>query len=224
MPMEIKNVLHFWSGGKDSNLSLTRLMDNKEFKVIGLVTILDRETNSVRYHGISEALVVDQSRLLNLPLIRIYLDKNTSNEDYLETISKKLLPFTKKNLHAITFGDIHLDDVRKFKEVLCDKIGVKAIFPLWNESSESLLNEYFLTNHQALITAIDNSKLDISYLAKIYDREWIAKLPSGIDPMGENGEFHSFATFSPYFKMRIPYSKAIAIDDGPYTISTLKEP
>jgi diphthamide synthase (EF-2-diphthine--ammonia ligase) len=87
-----------------------------------------------------------------------------------------------------------------------------------------LLNEYFSTNHQALVTAIDKSKLDISYLAKMYDRDWIAKLPSGIDPMGENGEFHSFATFSPYFKKRIAYSKAIAIEDGPYTISTLKEP
>jgi uncharacterized protein (TIGR00290 family) len=222
--MEAKNILHFWSGGKDSNLSLTRLRSNPEYKVMGLVTLIDRATNAVRYHGICEALVVDQAKLLDLPLIRIYLDKNTSNEDYLKIISERLIPFSKKNLHAISFGDIHLDDVKHFKEALADKIGVKAIFPLWNESSEVLLNEYFLGNHQALISAIDKAKLDISFLGKMFDREWIAKLPAGIDSMGENGEFHSFATFSPYFKKRIAYSKAIAIEDGPYTISTLKEP
>lgn len=222
--MEKKNVLLFWSGGKDSNLALTRLKKNPELNVIGLVTTINREKNRVNFHGIPEALLVDQSKLLNIPLIRIYIEDNANNETYLKTIFEKIAPLKKKNLSAIAFGDIHLQDIRHFREEMCKQFEVDALFPLWGESSESLLNEYFELNHQAIVTGINRDKLDNSFLAKLYDREWIARLPEGVDPMGENGEFHTFATFSPYFKMRIPYSKTIAVEEGSYTVSLLKEP
>ncbi len=222
--MEKQKVLLFWSGGKDSNLALTRLKKNEQYEVIGLVSIINPSKNTVKFHGIPEALLVDQAKLLNIPLIRIYIEANATNEEYLDIISKKLLPFTLKGIKHIAFGDIHLEEIKSFRNKMCDILKVTAIFPLWGESPEKLLNEYFELNHQAIITAIDRSKLDNSYLAKLYDREWISRLPKEIDPMGENGEFHTFATFSPYFKMRIPYSKTIAIEEGPYTVSMLKEP
>lgn len=222
--MEKQKILLFWSGGKDSNLTLTRLKKNEQFDVVGLVSVINPAKNTVKFHGIPEALLVDQAKLLNVPLIRIYIEENASNEEYLDIICKKLLPFTSKGIKQIAFGDIHLEDVKAFRIKMCEMLKANAVFPLWGESHEKLLNEYFELNHQAIVTSVDRSKLDNSYLAKLYDREWIARLPKDIDPMGENGEFHTFATFSPYFKMRIPFSKTIAIEEGPYTVSMLKEP
>lgn len=222
--MEKQKILLFWSGGKDSNLALTRLKRNDQFEVTGLVTVINPTKNTVKYHGIPEALLVDQAKLLNLPLIRIYIEADATNDEYLEIITKKLLPFTLKGIKHFAFGDIHLEDIRNFRLKMCAQLNVTAVFPLWGESSEKLLNEYFELNHQAIITSVYRTKLDNSYLAKLYDRDWISRLPENIDPLGENGEFHTFATFSPYFKMRIPFSKTIAIEEGPYTVSMLKEP
>jgi uncharacterized protein (TIGR00290 family) len=222
--MKKNKVLLFWSGGKDSNLALTRLKNSKDFEVVALLTTINSKTNTVKYHGIPETLLIDQAKLLSLPLIRVYHDENISNEDYILSLSNKISSLKKLDLSGIAFGDIHLNDVKQFKENFCHKLNLEAVFPLWGESESSLLEEYFSTNHQAIITSIDRSKLDNSFLAKLYNQEWLDRLPSGIDPMGENGEFHTFATFSPYFKMRVPFSKTIAIEEGPYTVSLLKEP
>lgn len=222
--MKKQKILLFWSGGKDSNLALTRLKRNDHYEVVGLVSVINPAKNTIKFHGIPEALLVDQAKLLSIPLIRIYIEESATNKEYLDIICKKLLPFTAKGINHIAFGDIHLEDLKAFRLKMCQMLNATAFFPLWGESSEKLLNEYFDLNHQAIITGVDRSKLDNSYLAKLYDREWISRLPKDIDPMGENGEFHTFATFSPYFKMRIPYSKTIAIEEGPYTVSMLKEP
>lgn len=222
--MEKKNVLLFWSGGKDSNLALTRLMRDPKINVMGLVTTIIKETNCIKFHGITEALLVDQAKFLGLPLVRIYLDENTNNHEYLDIITNKLKPFLKKDLKAIAFGDIHLAELRAFKEQIANILNIEALFPLWNENPESLLNEYFENNHQAIITSVKRDLLDNSFLAKPYDREWIKRLPENIDPFGENGEFHTFAIFSPFFKMRVPFSKCIAIDEGPYTVTMVKGP
>ncbi len=222
--MKKNKVILFWSGGKDSNLALTRLKKSNDYEVVALLTTINSKSNTVKYHGIPEALLVDQAKLLSLPLIRVYHDENISNDSYILSLCEKLTSLKKMDLYGIAFGDIHLADVKKFKEDFCQKINLKAIFPLWGEPESQLLEEYFSSNHQAIITSIDRSKLDNSFLAKLYDREWIERLPNEVDPMGENGEFHTFATFSPYFKMRVPYSKTIAIEEGPYTVSLLKEP
>lgn len=222
--MEKQKILLFWSGGKDSNLALTRLKKSDQYEVAGLVSIINPTKNTVKHHGIPEALLVDQAKLLDMPLIRIYLEAEATNKEYIDVVGKKLLPFTSKNIKHFAFGDIHSEENKKFRIKMCEQLKSDAIFPLWGERSEKLIEEYFELNHQSIITSIDRNKLDNSYLAKLYDREWIARLPSNIDPMGENGEFHTFATYSPYFRMRIPFSKTIAIEEGPYTVSLLKEP
>jgi uncharacterized protein (TIGR00290 family) len=210
------NVLLFWSGGKDSAMAFTKLK-NEGHNIIALVTTIDRESNRVRYHGISEELLIDQSKLLKTPLVRIYLDENASNHLYLETIIAKLTPLISK-VDAIAFGDISLTDIREFRNLMCEKLNTKAIFPLWNLKSDQYLVAFFESNHQAIVSAIDETKLDRSFLGKLYDREWISRLPDGVHPLGENGEFHTFATYSPFYKMRIPFSKAIAINEGPYLV------
>jgi uncharacterized protein (TIGR00290 family) len=219
-----KNVLLFWSGGKNSALTLTALRKNTDYNILGLVTLIDRETNCVRYHGISEALIVDQSKLLGIPMVRIFQDRINDSNTLLNEIVIKLSPFKNKNLFGIAFGDVRNLDDKNIHEKIARELKVESLFPLWNISNEKLITDFFENNHQALISAIDKNLIDLSFLAKEYNREWISKLPETIDSFGENHEFHTFATYSPYFKMRIPYSKAIAIDDNNYTISLMKEP
>lgn len=219
-----QKTLLFWSGGKDCALAYHYLKQNPEVEVAGLITTMNADKNAVPYHGIPDSLITEQAKLLKLPLQRIFLPENCSNEIYLERVGKMLELYAKKGITHIAFGDIHLDDVRAFRENMLKPYHLNALFPLWNKKSSDLAQEFLSTGHRALVTAVHTEKLDASFLACEYNHEYIARLPEGVDPAGENGEFHTFVTFGPGFKMRVPFSKAIAINEGPYLVSTLKEP
>lgn len=219
-----KKIILFWSGGKDSALALHHLKQDPQYEIIGLLTTFDQKSNTVKFHGIPDSLIGEQAKMLNLPLQRIFLPENCSNSIYIDKVSKILALFKKKNINHIAFGDIHLNDIRTFKEEMLAKIELKAVFPLWGKNSQDLNNEFFESGHKALVTGVMKDKLDYSFLACEFNKSYIDRLPPSIDPAGENGEFHTFVTFGPNFKMRIPFSKSIAIEEGPYLVSLIKEP
>lgn len=221
---EKEKILLFWSGGKDSALALHYLKEDPKFEVVGLVTTFNRESNTVQYHGIPDSLIIDQAKMLKLPLQRIFLPNNCSNEEYTDHVGKILAIFGKRGIHHVAFGDIHLKDVRKFREDMLIPHEMKAIFPLWGKDSFEVCKEFFKTGHKALVTSIMKDKLDRSFLNCEYDQDFVDRLPKNLDPAGENGEFHTFVTYSPHFKMRVPFSKAIAVEEGPYLVSLMKEP
>lgn len=220
----MEKILLFWSGGKDSALTLYYLKNNPQYEVVGLITTMNRDKNRVSFHGIPDSLICEQAKLLKLPLQRIFLSNNPSNEEYTEHVGKILSLFAKKGIVTVAFGDIFLDDVKKFKETFINSLGMKAIFPLWGKKSEDIAREFFSTNHKALVTAVDETKLDPSFLACEYNEDYLNRLPKNIDPTGENGEFHTFVTYGPFFKMRVPFSKSVAEKEGPYLVSLIKEP
>ncbi|MGZ3808824.1 MAG: Dph6-related ATP pyrophosphatase [Bacteriovorax sp.] len=219
-----EKILMFWSGGKDSALTLHYLKKDPKFEVVGLITTFDRDSNTVKYHGIPDSLIVDQAKMLKLPLQRIFLPGDCSNEEYMDHVGKILAIFGRRGIRHIAFGDIHLKDVRKFREDMLLPLEMKALFPLWGKDSNEISKEFFKTGHKALVTSIMKDKLDKSFLNCEYDQEFVDRLPKNIDPAGENGEFHTFVTYSPHFKMRVPFSKAIAVEEGPYLVSLMKEP
>lgn len=227
MQNEISNkekILLFWSGGKDSALALHYLKKDPRYEIIGLVTTFDREKNSVRFHGIPDSLIIDQAKMLKLPLQRIFLPADCSDEDYKEHVGKILSVFSKRGISTVAFGDIHLEEIKKFREEMFATLDIKVIFPLWGKKSIDVSREFLNTGHKALVTSIMTDKLDNSFLACEFDHAYIDRLPSGIDQAGENGEFHTFVTYGPNFKMRVAFSKAIATTDGPYLVSSVKEP
>ena len=223
--MEIKEkVLVFWSGGKDSALALHDLRQNPKIEVVGLISTLDREKNRVRFHGIPDTLLLEQAKLLKLPLQRIFLPENATNEEYIKEVSTILKMYAKRGITTVAFGDIHLKEIRAFKEKMIDDIGMKAIFPLWNQDTLDVAKRFLSTGHKALVTSVYGEKLGYNYLACDFNEEFIARLPDDIDPAGENGEFHTFVIFGPAFKMRVAFSKSIAVEEGPYLVSLIKEP
>lgn len=219
-----EKVLLFWSGGKDSALSFYELTQNPNYEVVSLITTFNRETSRVNYHGIPDVLVVEQAKLMKLPLQRVFLPDGATNADYEEQVGKILSIFARKGITTVAFGDIHLEDVRTFKENLVSKLGMKAIFPLWKRDSKEVALKFLSTGHKALVTSVYKNKLDANYLALEYNEAFLERLPEDVDPAGENGEFHTLVIFGPTFKMRLAFSKAIAVDEGPYLVSLIKEP
>jgi uncharacterized protein (TIGR00290 family) len=219
-----EKILLFWSGGKDSALAHYHLKNNTDYEIVGLITTFDREKNIVPFHGIPDSLIIDQAKMLKLPLQRIFLPSACSNEEYKECVGKILKLYATRGIRTVAFGDIHQEEIRKFREDMLSTLEMKAIFPLWGKTSKDVCLEFLNTGHKALVTSIDTSKLDNTFLAVEFDHNWLARLPKNVDPAGENGEFHTFVTYGPHFKMRVAFSKAIAHNEGPYLVSSVKEP
>jgi uncharacterized protein (TIGR00290 family) len=219
-----EKILLFWSGGKDSALALHHLKKDPSYEIVGLITTFDREKNTVRFHGIPDTLIIDQSKMLKLPLQRIFLPHECSNEEYTEHVGKILAIFARKGIHTVAFGDINQEEIKKFREEMLIPLEMKAVFPLWGKKTIDVAREFLNTGHKALVTSIMTEKLDNSFLAVEFDHAWLDRLPKDIDPSGEQGEFHTFVTYGPNFKMRVAFSKAIATIEGPYLVSSVKEP
>nr|BDT27688.1 diphthine--ammonia ligase [Bacteriovorax sp. HI3] len=222
--MEKEKILLFWSGGKDSALALHELQTNPAYEVVGLVTTFNRDQSRVPFHGIPDVMVVEQAKMLKLPLQRIFLPTDATNEEYISQVSYILAMFAKRGIKTVAFGDINLEDVRAFKEKMLADLGMKGLFPLWGRSTLDITKKFLSTGHKALVTAVMTEKLSDEFLACEFNEKFIERLPAGIDPAGENGEFHTFVIFGPSFKMRVGFSKAIAVQEGPYLVTLIKEP
>lgn len=220
----MKKVLLFWSGGKDSAMALYYLKKDPEIQITALVTTMNAETNSNDFHGMPETLYNEQAKLLNIPLLRIFLPKEVNNEEYEKIITAKLASFKKIGVESIIFGDIHLVDVKNYHQKLASLLSMQAEFPLWGKTSSEVVKEFFQTGHRAIVTAIHTEYLPAHFLNKEFSAEWVESLPANCDPAGENGEYHTVTTFGPYFKMRLNYSKTMAKEKGPYLVTQLREP
>lgn len=219
-----EKVILFWSGGKDSALALHKLKQDENLEIVGLVTTINRDNNHVPFHGLPDKIILEQAKLLNLPLQRIFIPKDATNAEYISEVSKILKLYAKVGIKKAAFGDINQKEIREFKESFLRELGMSALFPLAHMTSLEVAQEFLATNHKAIVTAVSAEKLGYSYLAKEYNQEFLDRLPTTIDPAGENGEFHTFVIYGPHFKMRVAFSKAIAIEEGPYLVSLIKEP
>lgn len=219
-----EKVLLFWSGGKDSALTLHYLKKNPDIEIVGLITTFNRERNTVLYHGIPDSLIVEQAKLMNIPIQRIFLPEDCCDKDYAEHVGKILAIFAKKGIRTVAFGDVNQSEIRKFREDMLAPLKMKAIFPLWGKNTKDISLEFINSGFKAIITSVMKEKLDASFLACEFNEAWLNRLPEGVDLAGENGEFHTFVIFGPGFKSRVAFSKAIAIEEGPYLVSLIKEP
>lgn len=199
-------VLLGWSGGKDSALALYEIHKESKYDITLLTTITD-DYKRISMHGVREDLLKTQAKSLNLPLEKIYITKNCSNEEYDQQMEKVLKKYLSSGYKSMIFGDIFLQDIREYREKNLSKVGMKAVFPLWNKSTAELSRTFILNKFKSIITCIDNTVLDESFVGRIYDESFINDLPPLVDPCGENGEFHTFVFNGPLFKSPIKYTK-----------------
>jgi len=203
-----------WSGGKDSSYTYYMIRGNPDYEVVGLLSTFIKEYDEVPLHGVSRDLICRQAKSLGLELYEVYIPENASNEVYNEIMGKAMEKFIDMGVEAVVFGDIFLEDVRRYREENLSKIGVKAVFPLWGYDTRELAYEFISRGFRAIIVSIDTEVLDDRYLGRDYNPSFVESLPNNVDPAGENGEFHTFVYDGPIFMSRIYFKKSGLVRRG----------
>lgn len=188
-----------WSSGKDSAWALHLLRQQPEVKVEALVTSFNTEANRVAMHGVRRELVERQAREIGLPLWAIELPWPCSNEHYEDRLDAVFQRAIAAGIDAVAFGDLFLQDIRDYRERQLQGSGLKPLFPVWQIPTNQLAADMIAAGAKAKIVCVDKSRLDKSFAGRDYDRHLLQSLPPGVDPCGENGEFHTFVYEAPVF-------------------------
>ncbi|GIU81162.1 MAG: diphthine--ammonia ligase [Acidobacteria bacterium] len=192
-----------WSGGKDSAIALYRALRDKNLEVKYLLTTVNEHWQRVSMHGVRRELLKAQAEAIGIELIEVMLPEVASMEVYESQMSKAWDFLIEKGVTHAIFGDIFLEDLRKYREDQLAKKGLHGVFPLWGCSTKDLIEEFLALKFRAVIVCADASKLDAGWCGRLIDGNFLAELPAGVDPCGENGEFHTFVFDAPYFKKPI---------------------
>lgn len=203
----MKKVIMSWSGGKDSSFSLYQIQKSRLYTVATLLTTLTGDYNRISMHGVRRKLLEEQANALSLPLEQMEISKDTSCQQYERQMRRVLEKYKANGVEAVVFGDIFLEDLKKFREKQLAKVGMKAIFPIWRKNTSQLAKDFIAAGFRAIITCADSKILDKKFCGRDYDERFLSALPAGVDPCGENGEFHSFVRAGPIFKRKIKCKK-----------------
>jgi uncharacterized protein (TIGR00290 family) len=206
VPMDSKKKITIgWSGGKDSALALFKIIQSSEYDVVGLHTVINEETRRVGMHGVREELIAKQAESIGLPLTKLYLESSESHSAYERLMKKFYQHCVERDICGVVFGDIFLEDLRKFREELLQRFGLKGIFPLWKLDTNRLMNEFLSAGFKTLLCAADAKHFSSAQTGKTLDEDFIRSLPINVDVCGENGEFHTFVYDGPIFKEPVPF-------------------
>jgi uncharacterized protein (TIGR00290 family) len=192
-----KRVVVAWSGGKDSALALHRLQQSSAWEVEALLTTVTEDYDRVSMHGVSRVLLEAQAESLGLALLQVNIPADCSNEVYDERMRLALAECRARGIEDVAFGDVFLQDVRRYREERLAQVAMKAVFPLWGLDSGRLARDFVRLGFKAITTCVDLRVLDSSFAGREFDERFLADLPPGVDPCGENGEFHSFVYDGP---------------------------
>lgn len=193
-----------WSGGKDSSLALHRVLSQGQYEVVALLTTISSEFRRISMHGVREELLELQARALDIPLVKMEVLERT-NSAYEKELERHLCEFKAQGVEAIIFGDIHLADLRAYREIILGRVGLKGIFPLWQESPLALLAEFFAKGFRSVTCCIDAQKLGEEHVGRLLNADFVQSLPAGVDVCGENGEYHSYCFDGPIFQRPVSY-------------------
>jgi len=212
-----EKIMVSWSSGKDSALALHGIQQNKDLEIVALLTTVTQDYGRVSMHGVRRELLDNQAKSIGIPLEVISISKDCSNEEWEEKIQEVLLFYKIKGVTSVAFGDIFLEDLKKYREANLAKIGLKGIFPLWKQSSYILAKKFIELKFKAVITCVDSKLLDGKFCGRDYDAAFISELPKNVDCCGENGEFHSFAYAGPIFRKECSFTKGeIVVRDNQF--------
>lgn len=203
-----------WSSGKDSALALYKILKEDQYEISSLLTSINKEFQRISMHGVPVSLLEKQSESLGFPLIKMELPKEPTMEEYREMMAKTMNEIKSVGVTHSIFGDIFLEDLRKYREEQLSEIGMKAVFPLWKENTADLIHEFLDLGFKTIVTCVNEMYLDKSFAGRIIDKDFIKDLPENVDPCGENGEFHTFTFNGPIFKNPISFDIGETIKKG----------
>ncbi|NML68441.1 diphthine--ammonia ligase [Chryseobacterium sp. RP-3-3] len=194
-----------WSSGKDSTLALYHVLQENRIEVTTLLTSINEEFQRISMHGVHVSLLEKQAESLGLPLIKMELPKEPSMDEYRDLMNKTMSEIQAMGITQSVFGDIFLEDLRKYREEQLQSIGMEAVFPLWKKNTTDLIHEFLDLGFKTIVTCVNETYLDKSFAGRIIDQDFIRDLPKNVDPCGENGEFHTFTFDGPIFKEPVQF-------------------
>ena len=191
-----------WSGGKDSALALTALR-REGCDVAALITTFTADYDRVSMHGVRRALLRAQAEAVGVPLVEVDIPAACADDVYADRMEAALRSPPLAALHAVASGDLYLQDVRAYREERLRQVGKRALFPLWGLDTAAVAREFLGEGFEAQVVCVDTRRLDASFVGRAYDASFLGLLPPGVDPCGENGEFHTFVHAGPCFERRV---------------------
>ena len=201
-------VVLSWSGGKDSALALSTLRADPRFDVVALLTTVTDGYDRISIHGVRRSLLDRQVRSLGLPLHEIVLEPNCSNELYDAAVERAMAAIRRRypRVRRVAYGDLFLEDVRRYREQRLAAVGFECLFPIWGRDTSQLADEFIGAGFEARVVCVDTTQLDAAFAGRAFDPALLADLPESVDRCGERGEFHTFVAAGPGFTHRVSYA------------------
>lgn len=203
----MERVLFAWSGGKDSALALYTLLQGGGWEVAGLLTTVTEGYQRISMHGVRLELLQRQAESLGLPLEIVWIPQQCGSEEYERRMREVLERHLAGGVRTVAFGDIHLQEVRAYRERNLARLDMGAVFPLWGKAPADLIRQFIALGFRAVITCVDTTMLGQEFAGREIDAQLLAELPAGVDPCAENGEFHSFVYAGPIFRRPVAFTR-----------------
>ena len=213
--MERKRAWLSWSSGKDSAWSLEVIRRQGEYEVEALLTTVNAEFQRVAMHAVRESLLRAQAMSTGLPLVTVPIPYPCPNAAYEQAMAAAMQKARAEGVTHMIFGDLFLEDIRRYREEKLAGTGITPVFPIWGFDTRRLAGEMVEAGLRAQLTCVDPKKLDSSFAGRVFDSQFLADLPAGVDPCGENGEFHTFAFEGPMFRAPVEIERGAVVErDG----------
>jgi uncharacterized protein (TIGR00290 family) len=198
-------LLMSWSGGKDSCMALREIMVASTCEVAALITTITEDYDRISMHGTRRSLLERQAASLGLRLHKVSIPKSATNEEYETRMAQALVGYRKLGIDTIGFGDLFLEDIRLYRERFLSRFNMKGMFPVWHRNTTEFLKDFIDLGFKAVVTCVTADLLDKSFAGRLIDEEFLQSLPHGVDPCGENGEFHTFVFDGPLFRQPVRF-------------------
>jgi uncharacterized protein (TIGR00290 family) len=214
-----------WSGGKDSALTLDALRRDPSVEVVALLTTVTTGYDRISIHGVRRSLLYAQTESLGLPVYEIVLEPKSSNEQYDAAVARGLADVRRRHpdVRRIAYGDLFLEDVRRYREERLTPLGFEGTFPLWGLPTHVLARDFVDRGFDARLVCVDTTQLDASFAGRVFNHALLDELPASVDPCGERGEFHTFVSNGPGFATPVTYDVGeIVIRDGRFAYCDLE--
>jgi uncharacterized protein (TIGR00290 family) len=192
-----------WSSGKDCAFALWEAQRAGDLDICGLLTTTNEAVGRVAMHGTRNELMRRQAEAVGLPVLEVGLPWPCSNEDYASRMLAACDTMKAQGVSHVVYGDLFLEDIRAYRDEKMSQAGLTAVYPLWKRDTRQLARDMIASDLKTVVVCIDPKKLDPSFAGRWFDEAFLNELPDGIDPCGENGEFHTCVVDGPMFSAPI---------------------
>jgi uncharacterized protein (TIGR00290 family) len=219
-------IILSWSGGKDSSLALAALQADPAYQIVALLTTVAAGYDRISIHGVRRALLAAQAMSIGLPVHEVVLEPQSSNAAYDAAVERALADVRARYpaVRRVAYGDLFLEDVRRYREERLEPLGFEGLFPLWGQPTDRLAREFVDRGFKARLVCVDTTQLDAAFAGRAFDASLLRDLPATVDPCGERGEFHTFVSAGPGLTTPVAYDVGeIVLRDGRFAYCDLVE-